>query len=149
MSQTTGLPSAASAQIVCGGILVATAAYAGVGVVLVRMGTIPESGFAGFEEGVPVLLSIILIVAGGSAAAVSFPFRRLMAARALPGGPGLAGRVRIAVMSMALAEMSGVMGLVYCLLTAELGTSLLLWGIGLGAGIFHFPTRSWLEGEAP
>ncbi len=55
---------------------------------------------------------------------------------------------RVAILSMALAEASGVMGLVYCLLTAELGTSLILWGMGIGAGIFHFPTRSWLEGGA-
>ena len=34
------------------------------------------------------------------------------------------------------------------LVTAELGAAAILFGVAVGVGVFHFPTRDWLEGEA-
>ena len=48
---------------------------------------------------------------------------------------------------MAMAETGGVLALVSILVTGELGTAAILLGVAVAAGIYHFPTRAWLEGE--
>lgn len=138
------IPSAAAMQAVAAVIAFATPIYAAVGVELVKFGisdpepVIPPDRLSG--------LGLFLIVAGISGAAASFLVRRLVAPRILAQDQSIAGRFRVTIIAMSVAETPGIIGLIYAFLSNSLGVPFVLWGVSLAASIAHFPTRAWLEG---
>jgi hypothetical protein len=137
-------PNARGLQVVAAAILGAPVAYAVVGTALVSMKIltaepiIPPDRVSG--------VGLVLILIGVFAAAASFLVRRVIAPRILIQDQSVFGRFRITIISMAVAESAGVIGLVYAILSQKLDVPFVLWGISLAASIGHFPTRAWLEG---
>ena len=133
-------------QIVAAVIGFATPIYAAIGVALVKLGIsdpeplIPPDRLSG--------LGLILIVAGISGAAASFLVRRLVAPHILAQDQSIAGRFRVTIIAMAVAETPGIIGLVYAFLSNSLDVPFVLWGVSLAASIAHFPTRAWLEASS-
>ncbi|MCH7958554.1 MAG: hypothetical protein IID08_00390 [Candidatus Hydrogenedentes bacterium] len=147
-SDTQAAPTVVQkARIVCGIILGFTVVYAVVGFALVLFDVMPSGGYMDVSENIGVALNGMMIVAGILSAGASFPLKRVLASRIDPERPGGPSRFQVALISMAMAETGGVLGLVAVLLTGELGAAGILWGVAVGAGVFHFPTRAWLEGE--
>ena len=118
--------------------------YAVVGFGMVLFDVIPAGGYMDASEDIGVALNGMMIVAGVLSAGASFPLKRALASRIDPGRPS---RFQVALISMAMAETGGVLALVSILVTGELGTAAILLGVAVAAGIYHFPTRAWLEGE--
>jgi len=137
------IPSAAAMQIVAAVIVFSTPVYAAIGVALVKLGIsdpeplIPGDRLSG--------LGLILIVAGISGAAASFLVRRLVAPNILAQDQSIVGRFRVTIIAMSVAEIPGIIGLIYAFLSNSLDAPFVFWGVSLAASIAHFPTRAWLE----
>jgi hypothetical protein len=132
------------AQVVAFAILLSTLVYAVVGTLLVRLHVLDAPIMPAAASS---LIAVGFLFAGVAGAMVSFLVRRLLVERWLSDGGTLEARLRIVIVSMAIAESSGVLGLVYVLLSSTLAVPFLLWGCSLVAAALHFPRRSWLTSE--
>jgi len=138
------VPNARGLQVIAAAILGATAVYAVVGTALVRMKILTAEPIIPADRVSGLGLTLILI--GVFAAAASFLVRRVIAPVILAQDQSIISRFRVTIISMAVAESAGVIGLVYAILSQKLDVPFILWGISLAASIGHFPTRTWLEG---
>lgn len=138
MKQKAATPVAA--QLMAASMLSSTAIYAVIGVALVHLKLIEPM----IEASLAAKLNILVGALGLLPAVVSLPLRSLLAAK---WGGTMAGKIRVTTICMAVAESSGILGLVFALISGNLAAPFILWGVSLGACILHFPTRSWLEDD--
>lgn len=131
-------PSPVVVQAISAAMLGAVGVYAVVGVALAHLEIVKPA----VEAELAGPLGAALVVLGLLSALSSLPLRRILIARA---DKTLADKMRITIICMAVAESAGVLGLVYAILCGSLGPAFILWGASLGAGIFHLPTRAWLD----
>lgn len=139
------LESPVQVQIVAGAIMASVIVHAVVGVWLTRGGVLPEGGLMNADENTLGLIGLVLVAAGAGAATLSFLVRRLLVQRLQNEGATLQSILQAVIVSLAMAEAPGVMGLVLALLTGGLLLPAVLWGISFGVSLFHFPTRAWIE----
>lgn len=131
-------------QIVAASILFGTLINAGIGIFLVGAGTLPPLGLLAMTDQVYALLSLGALGLGLAAILASFLMRRHLVGKLKDGAGDAQALSRVVVACMALAETGAAVGLVLALLTSRLLVPGLLWGMALGAGVLHFPTRAWL-----
>lgn len=136
------LSSPAQLQLVCGAIIFSNVTYAFIAAVLHATGGLPVTGDLAGESG--QLYVTLLLVAGISVALMSFVLRKALLSR-LPPHPTLQQVGQAMIVATAMGEAAGVFGLVAVLLTGSWTAAGVLWGTGLGVGIFHFPTRNTIE----
>lgn len=133
-------------QIIAMALLASPAIHAVILGLLAATGALPAEGLSP-ELGMPrdVGMMLVLVLAAAPVMA-GFMARRVMLAQLGPES-GLPGRTRIVVVSLALAEAGGVIGLVYGLLTGHLAGGFLAMGVAFVGGLLFFPSRAWLEGR--
>lgn len=136
MQQKTVTPIAA--QLIAASILLSTVVYAVIGVAFVHLKLIEPI----IEASLAAKLNILAIALGLLPPVASLPLRGLLAAK---WGGTMVDRIRITMICMAVAESSGVLGLLLALTSGHLAAPFILWGVSLGACILHFPARSWLK----
>jgi hypothetical protein len=129
---------AAAAQLIAAVVLGSTAFYAVIGVALTQMGISVGS----IEPDVVPIFGAVFCVIGISLALSSLAIRRALLAKS---AGTLTDKLRVTIICMAIAESSGVLGLVFALLSGTLAAPFILWGASLAVGILHFPSRGWLE----
>ena len=134
-------PSVPIVQAVCAIVLMSTVVYAVVGVTLVSVKAVTPL----IPSETAPLVTVVFIAGGLLAIAASMLMRLMLTARLPREGGTLEERARILLVSIAVAEVSGVLGLVYAILSGTMVIPCVLWVCSLGAGIFHFPSRAWLE----
>lgn len=101
-------------------------------------------GGLGIELEFPAAGLVALGVVGAGALALSFVFRRQALVR-MPEDAPLQQRMGIVIVGMALSETPAIMGLIVALLTGDLVTAGIFWGLGFAGMVHHFPGRGWLE----
>ena len=133
----------AKLQATYGAVLVSPVMYAVVGVVVVSTKavtpTIPPEASSS--------IGIAFIVGGLLAIAASMLVRFALTARLPREGATLEQRAPVVLVPIAVAEVAGLLGLVYAILSGTFVIPCVLWVCSLGAGVFHFPRRRWLEGN--
>jgi hypothetical protein len=130
--------SAQQAQFVAGALLASPLSFALIGTGL-SMG-----GGIGMNMDLPVVALAAIGALGAVSLVASIVLRRIMLQR-LPEDAPLQRRFSITLVCMALAEPPAAMGLVVVLLTGDLVSAGILWGLGFAGMVHHFPSRAWLE----
>ena len=138
-------PTPLVVQIVVAAVAASNVVYLVLGVLLKLYVFEEGQGFTEMPEGALSILGPVLLVVGAASSFGSIPFCRLLEPRFLAAGDGIQARLRLLLVSMAVAESGAIMGLVYVMLSGRLNIPLVLWGCALAASIHHFPSRAWLE----
>jgi len=146
VQQARPVTSPVQVQLIAVAVCFSNVIYAVV-LVLLRLSSMPEGGFLGEDAPPTLLLGPVLLIAGVTLVAVSFLVRRAITPAVFRGGADLAAKTRLILISMAIADAAGVLGLVMGLVTGDLAWALTLCAVGLAGAILHFPTRVWLEEE--
>ena len=126
-------------QLLCAAILLSNLVHVVVAVILQSVQGLPIME----ADTLPVFFPYLLLFLGLSAAAFSFMVRKALLMK-LPARPTMQHLTGPIVIAMAMAESSGVLGLLVVLLTGEWIYAGLLWGTGIGVGIFHYPTAGMI-----
>ncbi len=132
-----------TAQFVAAVITMTNFVYVLVGVLIARM----QISVLDLPAEQTRMMGLAFIMAGAGAASVSFVVRSALAARVSPNGGTVSDRLRVTIVSLAIADVSGVLGLMHSFLAPGLTVPFILWGMSIGTGILLFPTRAWLEGN--
>lgn len=136
-SNAVKAPSPQVVQMIAAAMLGSVGVYAVMGIALVHLGILKPI----VEPDLAMKLGILLGAMGSLSAFSALLLRGMMTARS---GRTLADKLRITIVCMAVADSSGVLGLVHAILAGNLGASFILWGASIGVGILLFPTRAWL-----
>lgn len=94
----------------------------------------------------PTYLPFVLGGVAGLVAGASFVMRRLLL-RNPPADATVQWRMSRSLICMAMAENPLVIGFVLAILTGDLLSAGVLWGIGFAAMSFHRPSKAWLAGQ--
>jgi len=139
-SESRGIQHPRELQLICGAMVFSNAVYVIVAAILGQVAGLP------ILEGPPLspYLGHALVLLGLCSAGASFGLRSLLL-RNLPGQPTLQQISGPVLLSTAMAEAAGILGLLVVLLTGAWLPAGLLWGIGIGAGILHYPSTSMLQ----
>jgi hypothetical protein len=143
MENRQGITSATMAKIVAATIISSQFFYIAIGVVLTQLKMLNVM----LPENIASILGPVFLLVGIMSAGASILLRNLMSNRAPNGLSLLQFRLRVTIICLAIAEIGGVLGLIYSMLTQQLPVAFALWAISIATGIFLFPTNSWLEGK--
>ena len=133
-----------AAQIVAAAVMASNVVYVLVGV-LVPLAAGGE-GLARLDTQTAQLVQTLLLAVGVMTSLASFVIRKAFLEPAiLRQADTLPNRTRVVIISMAMAESAGILGLVCALMTGQLAIPAILWACSIATGILHFPTRAWLE----
>lgn len=131
-----------SVYIISGAIMAANLVFVAVGVALVHFGAV--STWEGGNEAL-LCLQVSLLAAAVAVTVASFLVRRFLESRPLTPGKETERLIQTVMVPMAMSEAAGMMGLVYVLITGRIVLASLMWGLAVGAGILHFPSRARIE----
>lgn len=135
----------ATVQIIAAAIMASNVIYMLVLGLLRVTGSMPANGFVGIEGQDAVNLTTALGIAAFAVVAGSIPMRKRLEQIVLDRADTRQSKTRIIIVTMAVCDVAGIMGLWCGLLTGKLLWAGLLAGIGLIGCAHHFPTRAWLE----
>jgi hypothetical protein len=145
MTMPQSRPEVLQTQIIAVALLASPLIHAIILGLLTATGALPAEGLSP-ELGIPRDMGMIAVLLLAAAPVMAgFMLRRFMLAQLSPES-GLPGRTRIVIVSLALAEAGGVIGLLYGLLTGHLAGGFLAIGVAFVGGLLFFPSRAWLEG---
>ncbi|MBI3117703.1 MAG: hypothetical protein HYZ00_03390 [Candidatus Hydrogenedentes bacterium] len=130
-------------QLVAAAIVASNVVHVGAALILNALAGLPVQG-APADAAHAQLLTGVFLASGVAIVAASFAVMRLLRAK-LARGASLPAIVPAVVVPMAMAEASGAISLVAVILTGNWLAAGVLWGLAIGAGIIHFPTRGWVE----
>jgi len=132
-------------QIVAVAVASSNVVYAVVALLLRHTGSMPGNGFVELEPEVTRILGPVLVLLGIGALFAATFLRSALTGQLTPETDTLQERMRITLMSGAVAGGAGIFGLVLVLLAGFSPAVWLLWGISLCGDILVFPTKAWLE----
>jgi len=130
-------PKPVVVQLVAAALVASIGVYVAIGIALVHLGIIQPA----IDPNLAAQLGILFGAVGPLLAFASLPLRHAMLARS---ERTLADKMRITIVCIAIADTSGVLGLVHAILSGALGVAFILWGASFGAAVLQFPTRAWL-----
>lgn len=131
-------------QLVCAAIIFANFVYLLAAVVLHLSGALPGDSHRMFAGEQAQVFTYAVLAGGFTILAVSFAVRTVLR-RQLTVPASLRRIATACIIPCALADGVGVLGLIVVLLQANWPIAGLLWAIGIGAGILHYPTSAWLD----